>query len=622
MPPLLSTYRLATLSQRSRDSSSEYPRQSSSTSRNTDPAIEPTGSVEETTELNVGEESQEVSNDETFPSHQPPGTRTVASRRWTPGITANLPWTFILVLVSTVVWLGGCIWVIFAADKTKIGSWATAPTVILAILGPPGSTMLQYALSYGLVITWWNSALGGTTLGALHRQWDHGNSIWAASTSGRYVDKIALAKIIVLSVFAVNPLLQRALTTSLSTEREEIQLSTTAATDVRSLQDMNFTDAYRDGFFDPVQLSPGMTKIIQQFTEREPISSGISGCAGNCSGTLIAAGIDAQCNTIHNTTFTANYGQGAGGATLVFNTGTNIMNYHTDSDFNLTVSYADITIDEDEDSVYDEMKSCRGTSTAVTCVLQHAVIAYPFTQSDGIITPETQASRVRILSTEPALRSGQTSPDSEPIFGGLSIAADSIFNSSGTVQTMGKYGWAFRTSGPLTAPYLAHGGDVRTCAVTFNDPTENIITKLTEIMFRVALAAPNSSRPRTEFAAQQQTVSIIYESRYVYLWVAMAVTVLAMMAVMWTATGFHTLGRPASLSPLEIVNAFGAQLLRKPGTSNMDIEELMYVHRDTRIQYMSIDGGAEDTVRDMGNRLQIVQPGYGRRPRAQELFAG
>ncbi|KAK7917373.1 hypothetical protein PG985_010981 [Apiospora marii] len=194
---------------------------------------------------------------------------------------------------------------------------------------------------------------------------------------------------------------------------------------------------------------------------------------------------------------------------------------------------------------------------------------------------------------------------------------------------MGKYGWGFRTRGPLTAVYLARGGDARTCAVAFRDPTDNVLAKLHEIMFRVALAAPNASSPRAaEFVARQQAVAIVYESRYAYLWAALGITVLAVAAVAWTASGFWTRGRAVSLSPLETANAFGAPILREkqPGASNMTIAELMKVYQDTEIQYASTvcsPGGAEDTAAGAPNkRLQMGLPGHGTGPQAQERFTG
>ncbi|KAK6224171.1 hypothetical protein LQW54_000320 [Pestalotiopsis sp. IQ-011] len=501
--------------------------------------------------------------------------------------------------------------------------------------------MLQYALSCGLVTIWWNSALNGTTLATLHRQWDHGSSIVAASTSGRHIDKIALAKIMVLSVFAVNPLLQRVLSTSVTTELRDVTLSTHAATDVSSLQNMNFTDAYKNRYVDPVQVAPDMIGIMQRFNNREPITDGVLGCAGNCSGTLVAAGIEAQCSTVRNTSFVADFGRD-GEAILVFETGTNKMVWNTRG-LNLTVFYAETKMN-DEDLILFKTGyagSCHGVSTTVTCVLQHAVIAYPFTLRDGVITTETQRARINILSAEPVVPSPSYA-DGEPIFGGLSVAADSIFDSSGAVVSTSTPAWElhsgsvlpttireweFRTSGPLTAAYLAGAGDVqsfaRNCAVAFNDPTEDILSKLNEIVLRIALTASNSSTQTTEFTAQQNTVVVIYESRYTYLWSALAITILAAAVVASTATGFHALGRPVSLSPIDIATAFGSPLLQKPGTSNMTIGELLTAYKGTRIQYLSTDcSGIESMAGDSNKRLQLTNPGQGTKPRAQETFTG
>ncbi|ORY15613.1 hypothetical protein BCR34DRAFT_558686 [Clohesyomyces aquaticus] len=161
-------------------------------SPSTSPAMEMTEAVGETTKRFVGEGNGEK-------AHLP--AEPVASRRWVPGGKVNFPWMFVLALLGTIAWFGGCIEIIFTADNTKVDSWAISPTVILAILGPLGSIIRRYALSCGLVITWWNSALSGTTIGSVHRQWDHGTSVWAATTSRRHMDRISLAKLMVLSLF-------------------------------------------------------------------------------------------------------------------------------------------------------------------------------------------------------------------------------------------------------------------------------------------------------------------------------------------------------------------------------------------------------------------------------------
>ncbi|KAI4595601.1 hypothetical protein KJ359_006590 [Pestalotiopsis sp. 9143b] len=206
-----------------------------------------------------------------------------------------------------------------------------------------------------------------------------------------------------------------------------------------------------------------------------------------------------------------------------------------------------------------------------------------------------------------------------PIFGGLSVNADIIFNSSGEVA-----GYGFIMRGSLIAAYLARGQEsdlATTCEVAFKDPTEDILSKLNEIVFRIALTGP-SSTPVTEFIAQQHT-AVVYESRYDYLWGALAIAASAAAFVAWTAAGFQALGRPVSLSPVEIATAFDSPLLQKPGTSNITVAELLTAYKGTRIQYLSTDGsGAEGMTGDSKKRLQLTDPGQGTKPRAQETFTG
>ncbi|KAK8037232.1 hypothetical protein PG991_000578 [Apiospora marii] len=167
-------------------------------SQSTAPATESMESVADTTIAPAREADNEMARDGSHCCEQeakpPNATELVAVRSWEPGLMANAPWAFISALLGTIVWFGACIGVVYAADRTRTTSWAIAPTVVLAILGPLGSMLLQYALSRGLAITWWKSALDGTTLGTLHRQWDHGTSVWAATTSGTHIDRDCLGK--------------------------------------------------------------------------------------------------------------------------------------------------------------------------------------------------------------------------------------------------------------------------------------------------------------------------------------------------------------------------------------------------------------------------------------------
>ncbi|KAK8071212.1 hypothetical protein PG997_011415 [Apiospora hydei] len=118
--------------------------------------------------------------------------------------------------------------------------------------------------------------------------------------------------------------------------------------------------------------------------------------------------------------------------------------------------------------------------------------------------------------------------------------------------------------------------------------------------------------------------------------VALLVTIVATVSVLWTVAGFESLGRPVSLSPLEIANAFGAPMLREgqSGISNMTVKELMEQYGDTRVQYLTTEeedrvggrGGGTDYLETAASapskRLQLCPPERGTSPQPQELFDG
>ncbi|KAK7946901.1 uncharacterized protein PG986_011222 [Apiospora aurea] len=326
--------------------------------------------------------------------------------------------------LTIVVWVGSCVGVIAAADGTETASWRVSRSVILAILGPLGGAMLQYVMLCGSAVSWWRSALAGTTLGDLHRQWEHGISVWAASTSWRHVDRVAVAKVMTLLIFVVMPLLQHALATKLATKVEDVILSTTAATDFASLQSLSFEPRVHSTLFDAwdkaTHILPEIKQTMQRSADRKAITSAIFGCDGNCAGTI------------------------------------------------------------------------KNAAKAIA---------------------------------------------------------------SATLQCM------------LRAKHLARGGGGGD-----GEP-------------------PCSHVPRSEFPAQQETLVIAYESRHAYVWVALLVTIVATASLVWTAAGFESLGRPVSLSPLEIANAFGAPMLREgqSGISNMTVKELMEKYQDTRVQYLTTE---------------------------------
>lgn len=545
---------------------------------------------------------------------------------WQPGLLQNLPWTVLLALLGVLICVSLYIIVLVLSDGAIQGSWRVEPTVSLAILAPLSNIMLQYGLSQGVVVGWWSLALRGTDVNTLHHRWAHGTSVLAAAASGRRFDKLAAAKMLVATAFAVNPLLQRASKTVGIVVQKNATVPFQLATNQASFSAVNFTSAATDGFSDPVQLTSVMVAVMRDYTNRAAIQNPFGNCTGNCTGTVRAAGIVANCSSAINNNFTIKWDNGGGSNMAVFGAGTNVMNYQTGTNFTLSTSWVQTTARTDGVSEYGsqlggagtvlptELQDCDGTSWNKTCSLQHAVLEYPILMTGSTITILTGSGDLRTISTEPNGEVGGE-PDSERVFTGLSIAANSITSSSSSIEAAGPHGWSFYTAGPLTSFYL-QSREVNTCQMDFTDPTEDILSSLNEIMFRISLAAFNSSAlsssKSTNYTLSRQVAEIHYESHYAYLVAATVISLVACASLLPTFDKFWTLGRPMSLSPIEVAKAFNAPVLQShaPGASNMPVQRLLSVVGSAQVQY----GVSSEEYSTGQDRLQMASPGLVERP--------
>ena len=101
--------------------------------------------------------------------------------------------------------------VLYFSDNQPVDEWTVQPTVYLAIASAATNIFLHFALTEAVTIAWWCRAMKPTTSFAdLHRNWNTGQSVWAAATSGLKFNNIALASVLIALVPVNGPLLQRA----------------------------------------------------------------------------------------------------------------------------------------------------------------------------------------------------------------------------------------------------------------------------------------------------------------------------------------------------------------------------------------------------------------------------
>lgn len=130
---------------------------------------------------------------------------------WQPNFFRRAPWLGLFAMLGAFIGMLAAITVLYVSNNKPIDDWTVQPTVYLAIASAATNIFLQFALTEAVTVAWWRRALQrGTTIADLHRSWKHGQSLWAALTSGRHFNVLALASILVATVPINGPLLQRA----------------------------------------------------------------------------------------------------------------------------------------------------------------------------------------------------------------------------------------------------------------------------------------------------------------------------------------------------------------------------------------------------------------------------
>ncbi|KAG9521984.1 hypothetical protein KCV07_g3398, partial [Aureobasidium melanogenum] len=254
------------------------------------------------------------------------------------------------------------------------------------------------------------------------------------------------------------------------------------------------------------------------------------------------------------------------------------------------------------DSSLPEMsQSCDGAGTTVICTMTPATMEYSVVLRDNVISVDTSAVKVAQTNGNHKTDSTHVTDFADALYG-LSFAANSIVQSNMSMLSISD-GWQYTITGSSISylhTSIKQDNNSVSCEITSTDPTNDILTTFNEIMFRISLAAMDTSWNRSiakNYTMRAHEYVIVYESRYVYLAAATFISLLACCSVLPTFNGFRKLNRPFSLSPIEIAKAFDAPLLRcsEMGTSDLPVDKLLKHVGTTEVQYAAVtDGDGED----------------------------
>ena len=505
-----------------------------------------------------------------------------ARRAWNPGAFARLPWLALGALILSILGMFASVGILIASDGAVISSWRFTPSTYLSIASTVTNVTLHFAISEGIGVAWWRRALKEkTSITDLHRCWNVGNNAWAASFAGRHFNLIALACLLV-TVSPINgPLLQRASRVVTG----PADSSTTVKIMVTPQIPLGWT-GYISGhnIIGVSLLKPKFASVVQDFYNQVPIQMAGTGCEGICSATVEAAGFAVNCSAYElpfNLTVPTNATSDEWPSAQVFE-----ISFYSEIDYSPTKGVVEVR--------YKRTADCVGNIVVQDCTLQNAIVDYPVT-IDGNQSTISLAARSSIW--DDVVKSIVTIPPenwaSNSTLGGLYTALTNRYVANATSAFDGVGGYALDATGVPVYQYTNLSEHSETglvpwqdCSLHFNNPLGDMLEAARELMFRTAVAAANSSTIQ-QASASQTAAHTIYVSDYLFLILATVLTSVAIIAVTLIFNGYWYLGRPVTMSPIEIAKAFNAPILRSED-SNATASDIVHNIGDRRVQYGAV----------------------------------
>ncbi|RDW68167.1 hypothetical protein BP6252_09563 [Coleophoma cylindrospora] len=521
---------------------------------------------------------------------------------WQPGFLRRLPFVGLGALCLAFLCMLASIFVLVESNGKLVADWEVTPNVILSILSAIFSASLSLALSEGATISWWHRALRGGTLADLSREWSFSTGIIASLLAGRNFSRMAMASIFVTTAVIAGPLLQRA--SSVVTEASTGNVTLHAK--ISPILPYGYTAiAYSLGDLGevmPEAISSNFSTVMYEYNQRTPITSGITGCTGNCSAVVQAAGVSVSCGTPEKIAFKPNPQNQTDTEMFAVTTGYDVVNCTTECRNGQTYGGKElVTLSVS----FTETTNCDGYRLTTTCNITQAVVEYQVNLSGDTITLDSSNAYLPEVAPYETEVNPQVTNSS---LGGIYLASQDLFESNVT--------WYFQVAslymlsglGVFPTEHLEAGDpSAGGCQFTWRDPTTDILSAYNEIMFRTALrAAVNDSMTynltlasnsdkktftsSSDITGTQTTTQNVFNTNFKYLAAAIAVMVVGMLAVAPTFYGWWHLGQRVSMNPIGISNAFDSPIVAGEEVPfNADVNTLLNTVGDRKVIYTELE---------------------------------
>ncbi|KAI2462782.1 hypothetical protein F4781DRAFT_441839 [Annulohypoxylon bovei var. microspora] len=478
--------------------------------------------------------------------------------------------------------------VLASSNGREHQTWPSAdrmlqPSVVLSVLTAATNALLILAFQEGVVISWWRKMTHGGDLNDCHRYWLYANSIPAAVTAGRHLNKVGLACLMLALVVVDGPILQRASTVQPITIEKPGNFSLALYQDISE----HPTGWYTGRVKEVDTLSANFTRVLAAYSNGDHVTVRAEGCRGSCQGVVVAPGWDVDC------TYETRPAVGHPGIGDEVDVGSISVTFGgTEQTGAITVAavFAPHGIMQD--------------TIASTCQMQIGLIRHTIDLSaDGTTT----LRRKPLLSpTNDTVRKDWPSFETAGLgrfpstLGGIAFAASRLFSSSVKLYNGGSL--KIQGDGIMAYAYRNSTDDVLgSTEMSWTDPTPDVIAAIQELTFRWADFYANDTTPLTAALDSSEVLATtVYRSHYGYLGAATAIMLLATLFMMPLFYGWRQLGRGFSLSPVEIAAAFGAPHTAG-GNPHADVNTLLKEIGERRVRYSMLASKIIDSTPDSEN---------------------
>ncbi|KAH7151376.1 hypothetical protein DER46DRAFT_638943 [Fusarium sp. MPI-SDFR-AT-0072] len=477
------------------------------------------------------------------------------SQPWLPGFWIRFPYRglgmWLLALLGTI----AAVMILVYSDGVPIDHWdeRIQPTVWLALSSALSGAFLACAFTEGAAISYWRAAGKPVTLQQLQAVYGSSTGIiqaalnlftWKSKTLG-------MASILMTLSVLRGPLMQRA---SSTTNHYRAQQGTVNFHIARELPE-NYACIMTGRTHSTSLLTKNFSDVAQNYSRRSDMAVFDTSCT-NCTTAVEGFGFDVNCT---DTTRDFNLTIGMDRASML-----RAMDGAYFFQVNVT-EYSDWGVNDLANgsflrytTLYKDTDKCSGKVKIQTCDLHAGIAKFPVRMDGKTVELQGTWKDDKFIKRKYMLPADMVMPGSGNILGGFSMIAKSLYESQASMRFTGATGYDVSSTGLPATQYLTMNGTTPGCGDRWDNPMEDIIELTRDIGFRASLQyAKYNTTDKQKVQYDSGTTTLVYVTNYEKMWIAIAVSLVGIFAVLPTFWGWWELGRDVSLNPLEIANAFG-----------------------------------------------------------------